>query len=134
MEPDWFLDKLTQWAKNTGISSLALIGSYARHEARANSDIDLILLTPERQVYINQRNWIEYFGQVKSYEIEDWGQVISIRVYYQDGPEAEFGFASPEWAEIPLDSGTKEVISGGIRILLDEEGILGRAFREATRE
>ena len=54
MEPDRLLNKVTQWAKNTGITGLALIGSYARGEARADSDIDLILVTPQPSMFINE--------------------------------------------------------------------------------
>jgi len=57
--------------------------------------------------------------------------VTSLRVYYVDGLEVEYGLASPEWASIPLDEGTQWVISGGMRILLDREGRLGRALEAA---
>ncbi len=36
--------------------------------------------------------------------------------------------AVPAWAEVPLDAGTEQVISDGIRILYDPEGLLGGAM------
>ena len=133
MEPARLLDKITDWAKNNRVTGLALIGSYARDEARADSDIDLILLTPDPQAYIRHSDWIKSFGRVKSYQVEDWGLVTSLRAFYEDGLEVEFGLASPEWAKIPLDPGTSEVISGGMQILFDREGLLDRALSDVTR-
>jgi hypothetical protein len=42
---------------------------------------------------------------------------------YQNGVEVEYGITTPDWAAIPLDAGTREVISGGM-IVLFERGIL----------
>ena len=90
------LDKSLKWAISQGtIMGVALVGSYARGSAKPDSDVDLVILSSEVDELINNRSWIEIFGQVKSCVIEDWGLVTSLRVHYQDSKEVEFGLASP---------------------------------------
>jgi predicted nucleotidyltransferase len=126
-----FLDKVKLWAETKpDIIGLVLVGSYARNEARPDSDLDLILLASQPQEFVNDPEWIKDFGQVKSYEVEDWGLVTSLRVYYKGGLEVEYGLTSSEWVSIPIDEGTRKVISDGMQILLDEEGLLSRALEE----
>jgi hypothetical protein len=43
--------------------------------------------------------------------------VTSLRVWYADGPEVEFGFATPGWMASPLDDGTRKVLEDGFRVL-----------------
>jgi predicted nucleotidyltransferase len=129
-----FLDKVKQWAETkSDIIGLALVGSYARNEARADSDIDLVLLASQPQNFVNDSEWIKDFGLVKSYEVEDWGLVTSLRVYYEDGLEVEYGFTSSEWVRSPIDEGTRQVISDGMQILLDKEGLLSQALKVTSR-
>ena len=123
------LEEVTKWAEDQpGIIGVALVGSYARGEARVDSDIDLVLLAARPQDFINKPAWINQFGAVKSYTVEDWGLVTSLRVYYEDGLEVEYGLTSSEWAEEPIDDGTYRVISDGMRIFLDREGLLSGAL------
>jgi len=69
---------------------------------------------------------------VKSYVVEDWGLVTSLRVYYEDGLEVEYGVTSSQWVNLPLDAGTRRVIADGMQILVDKRGWLCRALREVT--
>jgi hypothetical protein len=57
---------------------------------------------------------------------ENYGNVISVRVRYQDGVEVEFGFTTVQWADVPVDPGTRDVISGGMRVLVERGLILSR--------
>ncbi len=127
-----FLERVRVWAEaQPGVVGLALVGSYARDEAGANSDVDLVLLTSRPQDFVADPAWTESFGAVVSCRVEDWGRVTSLRVYYEDGLEVEYGIAPAEWARVPLDVGTRQVIAGGMRILLDRGGRLGRALEGA---
>ena len=128
-----FMDKVTHWAESQAeIMGLALVGSYARNEARVDSDIDLVLVTSHPQHFTNDPAWIKNFGLVKSYAVEDWGLVTSLRVYYENGLEVEYGVTSSEWVNIPIDAGTRKVISDGMQILVDKRGLLRQALREVT--
>ncbi|MHB8778169.1 MAG: nucleotidyltransferase domain-containing protein [Anaerolineales bacterium] len=127
------LKEVTKWAESRPeILGVALVGSYARDEARADSDVDFVLLASEPQELINKPEWVNAFGLVKSCTVEDWGLVTSLRVYYRDGLEVEYGLTSSDWAGKPIDAGARQVILDGMKILLDRVGILSRALREVT--
>ena len=53
-----------------------------------------------------------------------WGQVTSLRAFYKDGLEVEYGFSTRDWANVPMDAGSVRVVSDGMRILFDPLGIL----------
>jgi len=120
-----FLDKFSGWASlRPDIEGVALVGSYARDVADEESDVDLIILTKRSERYFSDPAWAAAFGEVIERKVEDWGRVKSLRVFYRDGLEVEYGFALPGWADIPVDSGTFRVVSNGMRILFDPKGIL----------
>ena len=121
------LDRVIAWAaRQPTISGVALVGSHARGAARVDSDIDLVLLCTEPRVFLGDTSWIQHFGPVERCQTEDWGAVTSLRVHYGDGVEVEFGLTTPLWAELPVDLGTQQVVSQGMRILVDRDGALCR--------
>ena len=127
------LKDVTKWAEsNPDILGVALVGSYARDEARLDSDVDFVLLASAPQDLINKPDWIKEFGLINSYIVEDWGLVTSLRVYYKNGLEVEYGLTSSEWVREPIDEGTRRVIIEGLKILLDKTGLFAQALREVT--
>ena len=57
-----FLEAFVNWASaHEDVQAIALVGSYARGEARDDSDIDLVLLTDQSQKYLEELKWIERF-------------------------------------------------------------------------
>ena len=126
-EVNKFLNEVTQWAfARTDIQALALVGSYARNAARETSDIDLVLIALKRDRYLHNLDWIKRFGNVEKYQIEDYGLLTSVRVWYDDGREIEYGLTDENWAAEPLDDGTRRVIEDGMRILFERGNILSR--------
>ena len=124
-EVNKFLNEVTQWAfARTDIQALALVGSYARNAARETSDIDLVLIALKRDRYLHNLDWIKRFGNVEKYQIEDYGLLTSVRVWYDDGREIEYGLTDENWAAEPLDDGTRRVIEDGMRILFERGNIL----------
>lgn len=123
---DPFLDALKTWAvKQPDILALAIVGSHARGMTRPDSDIDIIAIVDDPVHYLKTSAWLERFGQVRSISHEDWGLLQSRRVHYADGTEVEFGITVRSWASTdPLDPGTTEVVSDGMRILYDRETLL----------
>lgn len=116
-----FLSGILAWAKIApGVHALALVGSHARGEAGPRSDVDLIVIAADAPALIREPAWAERFGSVARMEVEDWGKVTSLRVWYLDSFEVEFGITSSEWAERPLDEGTRRVMQEGFRILVDK--------------
>ena len=125
------IEKLKNWfPKQPDITGALLVGSHARGAARPESDVDLVILTENKISRIEDKSWLADFGMATSTRIENFGVVTSIFVRFQTGPEIEFGFASPSWAQTdPVDKGTFRVVSDGAIILFDSNGALGRLLR-----
>lgn len=127
------INAVVNWAQDRpDILGIALVGSHARGEARIDSDIDLVLLASDPQQYIDQPAWVEAFGEIASINTEDWGLVTSLRVFYQDGAEVEFGMTTTEWASEPIDEGTRGVMENGMQVLLDKLGLLANAKQQTS--
>lgn len=125
MTIDRFLTDLREWAeKQPEIIGVLLVGSHARGQAREDSDVDVVILAEAPERYLEEVSFVEQFGQLVRLEKEDWGRLTSLRVWYEGGLEVEFGLTDPGWAALPADSGTREVVSDGARILFDRGGTL----------
>jgi predicted nucleotidyltransferase len=121
-----FLSALAEWAaRESEILAIGVVGSHARGVARADSDVDLVLLVANPEKYFVSADWIKRFGEICSFQDEDWGRLRSRRVYYVGGLEVEFGFSDAAWASIdPVDPGTKTVIAEGLLCVYDPQSIL----------
>lgn len=119
------------------VLALGLVGSYARGQASAESDVDLLLLVEDPGRLLSDLSWARSFGTPTRVETEEWGNVQSVRVWYLDGPEIEFAIARKDWAVAPLDPGAASVIRDGMLVLVDREGLLAvgrRLADEAAKE
>jgi len=129
---DELVKAVASWAENhVDIASVALVGSHARGNARVDSDVDLVLQCASPARYLGDLSWISEFGVAKDVSVEDYGVVQSVRVFYEDGPEVEYGITSSKWATLPLDEGTLKVLRDGVKVLLDRDGSLNRAVELA---
>jgi predicted nucleotidyltransferase len=127
---DGFLKEFTDWVDSQAdIKAVALVGSHARNAATETSDVDLVLIANQPQRYLQDRDWIRRFGEIHRQQVEHYGKVTSIRVWYTDGREVEYGITDEGWAAVPLDEGTQRVIEDGMRILFERGYLLSR--REA---
>ena len=99
---------------------------------RDDSDIDLVILTDQPQKYLDDIQWIERFGAVEKHQTEDYGKLTSLRVWYQNGPEVEYGITTPDWAAVPLDARDTEVISDGMLVLFERGNLLSRHTKAGT--
>lgn len=128
-----FLSEVVQWASDQpDIVAVALVGSYARGTARPTSDVDLVILTSCPEQYLQVTDWTATFGPIAKQAIEHWGEVTSLRVWYEWGKEVEFGITTPAWIAHPIDEGTWKVVSDGIRILFDRHDYLATAIGEES--
>jgi predicted nucleotidyltransferase len=127
MDAAAFLARVSEWARGrAGIARVALVGSYARGDPAPTSDIDLVLFTEDPEAFLGDQAWLSTFGEVARTQIEDWGRVRSLRVWYADGPEVEFGVTDPGWGEDPEDEATQAVIKAGYRALyVRDQGATG---------
>jgi predicted nucleotidyltransferase len=124
------LDRLLEWAAGRpDVRAVALVGSHARGTPRADSDVDLVLLAERPAELVADTAWVGGLGELERVAVEDWGRVTSVRAWYADGLEVEFGLATADWATRP-DAGTLRVVSGGLRVLLDRDGAFARLHAE----
>jgi hypothetical protein len=126
-EVEKFLREFIPWVTTqTNVQAVALVGSYARKTAKETSDLDLIIIAQHPERLLQNRTWIELFGTVAHRQIEEYGPLTSIRVYYSDNREIEYGITDENWARMPLDKGTRRVISDGMTILYERRPILSQ--------
>jgi uncharacterized protein len=122
-----FLEQFTGWARNRpDILAVALVGSHARSAARPDSDVDLVVITSHPEQYLADLSWTTIFGEVERQEIEDYTKLVSVRVWYLDDLEVEYGITDEDWAATPLDEGTRQVIADGMVVLFEQGKILSR--------
>jgi 3-methyladenine DNA glycosylase AlkD/predicted nucleotidyltransferase len=120
-----FLDQVVCWAgERADLRAVLLVGSYARNAATGASDIDLVLLADEPGNYLADTSWINRFGQPVRQQVEDYGRLTSLRLWYRDGREVEYGLTAPDWASQPLDEGSDRVIMDGAKVLYEREQLV----------
>lgn len=130
MDLERWLATVVTWAGARGdVIGVALVGSHAKGTARADSDVDVVLVVDAMQPYLADDGWLRAFGEVQSLQDEDYGLVRSRRAVYRDGPEIEWGLADRRWLAIPPDAGTAAVVRRGIRILHDPSGAIAALVR-----
>ena len=130
---DKILDLIQVFAEsNERIIAVGLCGSYARGNAKADSDIDLSILVNDKLKF-KSTTWIETFDfdkineRLDFFEDKEYGRVWSRHVFLKSKIEIEFSFANISWADTEnLDEGTRKVVSDGFKIIYDPQFILNK--------
>ena len=90
-----FIQRFAVWAQSQpDLLAVALVGSHARGQARPDSDVDLVLICSRAADYLADLSWTLQFGAVREHQVEDYGKVMSIRAWYENGLEVEYGITS----------------------------------------
>lgn len=111
------------WARQApGVRAVALVGSWARGEARPDSDLDLMVLTDGP--FAAGVDWPAHGLTLTEARRETWCAAVSHRLFLAPDAEVELTFAAPSWAARPLDAGTRRVAEGGLKALFDPDGLL----------
>lgn len=117
-----FFNKIKEYARNTShIESIIIVGSYARGTNKENSDLDIIVITSNKSGMIVNQDFTQEFGEVYKQQTEYYGACTSIRVWYKDGKEVEFGIVEPSWSSMPLDTEPYQVLSDGYKVIIDKK-------------
>ena len=117
-----FIKDIEEWAKkDLHIESVIVVGSYARGLNKETSDIDICIITSNKKTMIENQDFTKVFGSIEKKQTEYYGECTSIRVWYKDGREIEFGIVEPSWMETPLDAGTYRVLSDGYKVIIDKK-------------
>lgn len=123
------LEHLSNWAPSRpDIVAVGVVGSWARGIRRSDSDVDIVVLTTEKQAYLETDDWIEAsLGEpLPVVRRAEWGVLTERRLQTPSGFEVEMGFVAPSWAATdPVDPGTATVVGGGgLLPIYDPDGIL----------
>jgi predicted nucleotidyltransferase len=125
------------WARcERDIRAVAIVGSWARGSARSRSDIDFMFLTNRPRAHCRRRDWLARVAhragtRVRSRSTRRHGRVWSVHAQLATRRMLERTFAVRAWASVaPLDSGTAQVVDGGIAVLNDRHRLLHRLCRE----
>lgn len=117
-----FFEELKVYASETShIESIIIVGSFARGTNTESSDLDIVIITSNKSGMIADQGFIQEFGEVYKQQTEYYGACMSIRVWYKDGKEVEFGIVEPSWISMPLDAGTDQVLSDGYKVIVDKK-------------
>jgi hypothetical protein len=119
----WALDR-------PGVRGVAMAGSWARGEARPDSDVDLVVLVDDQRAV--EPAAVALPDGAVDVGTREWGPLKERRYRLPSGLEVELGLAPPSWASLPADAGTARVVAEGFRVLLDPEGLLTRLVREVA--
>lgn len=118
------------WAsRQPDVAGVAVVGSWARNQARMDSDLDLVVLTDDKEQYLSDDSWVPAAmdGPAQFVHTHDWGPLTEWRIALPSGLEVEFGFAPRSWAHTdPVDTGTAHVVNDGCSPLADPEGVFAR--------
>lgn len=68
-------------------------------------------------------------GGIDRHRIEQYGECTSVRVWYTDGLEVEYGLVPLNRIALPLDPGTERTLADGYRILKDKMGLFSVVSR-----
>lgn len=117
------------WARaQPDVDAVVLVGSYARGTAGMASDVDLVMLVSRFEQLADDVAWFAALRpDSKLIRAKSWGVLLERRFRLRSGLQVELGLVSPTWAELPLDPGTRRVLSDGHRILYDPHALLSNA-------
>jgi predicted nucleotidyltransferase len=122
---DGFLFEFKRWAATEAdIHAVTLIGSGAGKTATEVSDVDLIVVVSFPNNYLKYRQWTSLFGNVVRDKTEVYGKCTSLRVWYDEGMEVEYGFVDESWAALPVDAGTRKIVSDGMKVMFERKPLL----------
>jgi len=122
---DGFLFEFKRWAATeAGIHAVALMGPYAHKMATEVSDVDLIVVVSSPNIYLKYRQWTGLFGNVVREQTEFYEKCTSLRVWYDEGIEVEYGFVDESWAALPVDDETRKIISDGMKVMFERKPLL----------
>ncbi|MBI9113719.1 nucleotidyltransferase domain-containing protein [Sanguibacter suaedae] len=122
-------DAVVRWARTVpSVVAVGLAGSWARDAARADSDVDVVVLTDDVPAFVEGDGWVvPALGEAAPIvRTQQWGVLTERRVRLASGLEVELGFISRVWAVEPVDAGTLRVVTDGFRVLHDPHGVLAR--------
>ncbi len=117
-----FFVNFKEWSNNQNhIKGVGILGSFARGDFHSKSDVDLTIISTNKDLTVNTIQNDFDVGTIKSITHEDWGIVTFLRIIYDNGLEVEYGVVTDKWVIEPLDERTKSVVTKGFKVLVEKE-------------
>ncbi|NIK80011.1 hypothetical protein FHS15_005195 [Paenibacillus castaneae] len=125
MRPDHYalLYEFLNWAGDqTPIAGIALVGNCASDEDNEEqSDMNFLIISDKKaktlEAILNQFP----FDRVEEATKDERGSLLSLRILYANGLEAEYGIVEETWFNEPLDETLKEVLMRGFKVIWERE-------------
>ena len=129
------LATMREWAQEQpDVLALGLVGSWAHGKPKMTSDVDVALLAEEQEAYLEGDAWVYELGGVQLIKTQRWGPMMERRFTLPSGLEVEVGIALPSWATTePGDAGTRRVVTDGMSVVYDPQGLLTRLIDACGR-
>ena len=129
------IERARGWAaRRPYVRGLALVGSWARDDANQESDVDLVLLADQPGAYLSDEAWIDELGASSVVRTRSWGALTERRLALPSELEIDVGVAVVSWAATaPVDAGTRQVVTDGIRVVFDLDGVLAELIAAIRR-
>ena len=113
--------------------ALAVCGSWARGNPRPDSDLDLLIVVQDPDLFRRDQKWIRELKlsdvgfRYVGHETTKYGVVWSAHIALEPEAELELTLADENWASVrPMDPGTRRVVMDAFKILIDKDGALER--------
>ncbi len=124
-------DTIATWAESrSDICGVVVVGSWAGGEPTMDSDLDVCVLTDEKELYTMTEEWVEGAVGQRAPIVRrmEWGPLFTERrLRLESGFEVDVGFAPIQWASVePVDAGTASVVGSGAVPLHDPLGVVAR--------
>ena len=124
-EADEICWRLVAWGEaEPAVESIIVVGSFVRGALTMSSDLDVVILTSAPDSYLQATGWTRrVVGKSRFVCARRWGPMSEVRVRRPSGLQIELGISTPEWAALPLDTGSRRVLRDGSRVLFDRSGL-----------
>jgi aminoglycoside 6-adenylyltransferase len=125
-------DDLTAWAaRRSDVHAVLLVGSQARrdHPSDEFSDIDVVLIVDDPEVFLGDDEWLRGVGVVIAdvVELTAIGGMSERRVLFASGQDVDFSVVPVDMAKLLADfkelPEVRELFGRGVRVLVDKMGI-----------
>lgn len=117
------------------IKGIAIVGSWARRDARMDSHLDLLVLTPDTGNYVLSDSWICHALPTPGVIVgaQTLGSLTELEVRLPSGLIIDFGFVPPSWASInPLNPTMARLVAEGCIPLVDPESAIERFLESVS--
>lgn len=124
MRPEHYelLYEFVKWAaEQPQIAGIALVGSCADDDNEEESDLNFLIISDKKNKTLDAILQQFRFDFMEQATKEEWGLLVTLRIVYANGIEAEYGIADEGWLNEPLDQGMSDAVMKGFKVIWERE-------------